>query len=101
MIINTFDDKTKAIISPEKFYGEKEKMCDICIITFSNNVMNNILKTFRCEKIAEIVSANGAIPIYRLNYNGKEIAFYMTMISSTGAGTCIEEARCLIGLKNM
>lgn len=99
MIVNTFDDKTEAIISPEKFYTKKEKLCDICIVTFSNIVIENILKTFKCEKIAQMVSANGSIPFYKLNYKGKEIAFYMTMISSTGAGTCIEEARCLIGAK--
>lgn len=34
MIINAFDDKTEAIISPEKFYGKSEKICDTCIITF-------------------------------------------------------------------
>lgn len=99
MIMDTFDDKTEAIISPENFYGEKEKICDICIITFSNIVMSNILKTFKCEKIAEMVSVGGTIPFYRLNYKGKDIVFYMTMISSTGAGTCIEEARSLIGAK--
>lgn len=99
MITNTFDDKTEAIISPENFYEKKEKACETCIVTFSNVVVENILQTFRCEKIDDIMSANGLIPIYKLNYKGKEIAFYMTMISSTGAGTCIEEARCLIGAK--
>lgn len=97
MIINTFDDKTEAIISPENIYGKKEKICDICIVTFSYSVIDNILRTFKCEKIAEMGSANGIIPFYKLNYKGKEIAFYMSMISSTGAGTCIEEAHCLIG----
>ncbi|MBE6087317.1 MAG: phosphorylase [Clostridium beijerinckii] len=99
MITNTFDDKTEAIIIPENFYEKKEKVCETCIVTFSNVVVENILQTFRCEKIDDIMSANGLIPIYKLNYKGKEIAFYMTMISSTGAGTCIEEARCLIGAK--
>lgn len=97
MIIHSFDDTTEAIISPEWFYGKVEKLCDVCIITFSNIVMSNILKSFRCEKIGEMGSVNGPIPFYKLNYKGKEIAFYMTLISSTGAGTCIEEARCLIG----
>lgn len=99
MITNTFDDKTEAIISPENFYGKKEKVCETCIITFSNVVIDNVLKTFRCEKIDDIMSSNCLIPLYKLNYKGKEVAFYMTMISSTGAGTCIEEARCLIGAK--
>jgi len=99
MIIHSFDDTTEAIISPDSFYRDEAKLCDVCIITFSNNVMINILNSFRCEKIAEMVTVNGPIPFYKLQYKGKEIVFYMTMISSTGAGTCIEEARCLIGAR--
>jgi len=97
MITSTFDDKTEAMFEPQNFYGSRKTVCDICIITFSETVIKNILQTFECEKIENIRSANGLLPIYKLNYKGKEIAFYMTMISSTGAGTCIEEAHCLIG----
>lgn len=47
--------------------------------------------------VAEIGSVNGGRPIYLLEYKGKKIAFYMTMISSAAAGACLEEARCLTG----
>jgi uridine phosphorylase len=97
MIHETFDNKTDAIITPEAFYGSRDKLCDTCIITFSNAVMESVLKKFDCTQIAEIYSANGNFPIYKFTYKGKEIAFYMSMISSVGAGTCIEDARCLIG----
>lgn len=97
MINTTFDDKTDAIINPESIYEPREKICDVCIVTFSSIVVENILKSFNCTQIAAISSVNGKIPIYQFNYKGKDFAFYMTMISSTGAGTCIEEARCLIG----
>ncbi len=97
MITDTFDMTTEAIISPEKFYGISNTLCDICIITFSNQIVAEILNQFPCEKIAEIQSANGSIPCFKLNYKGKDISFYMTMIGSAGAGTCIEETHCLIG----
>lgn len=97
MITETFDDRTKAIISPDSFYEKKDKICDICIVTFSNIVAENILKDFKCTQVAAISSANGNIPIFMFSYKGKEFAFYMTMMSSTGAGTCVEEAHCLIG----
>ena len=97
MITDSFDDKTEAIISPESFYGIVDKICDVCIVTFSNVVINNILKTFGCQKIADMGSVNGSIPFYKLNYRGKDIAFYMSMVTSAGAGTCIEEARHLMG----
>ncbi len=97
MITESFDDKTKAIINPDSCYGKRDKICDICIITFSNIVVGNILKEFNCTQVAAIASVNGNIPIFKFTYKGKEIAFYMTMLSSAGAGTCIEESHCLIG----
>ncbi|MDP4152304.1 MAG: nucleoside phosphorylase [Bacillota bacterium] len=99
MITDTFDVATEVIISPEKIYGTHKALCDICIITFSNQIIAKIINQFACVKIAEIKSANGSIPCYKLNYKGKDIAFYMTMIGSAGAGACIEETHCLIGAK--
>jgi len=99
MIIHTFDDKTGAILSPEKCCKKCEINCDICIVTFSEKLVSEILQKFSCNKIVEIISINGKFPIYILNYKGKEIAFYMTMISSTCAGTFLEEVYYLIGAK--
>jgi purine-nucleoside phosphorylase len=97
MITDTFDMTTEAIISPDKFYGTREALCDICIITFSHKIIAEILNRYECVKIAEMGTANGPIPCYKLNYKGINIAFYMTLIGSVGAGSCIEEIKCLIG----
>lgn len=97
MITDTFDKSTEAIISPEDFYGTHKALCDTCIVIFSNQIIAEILKQFACTKIAEMQTTNGPIPCYKMNYKGKEIAFYMTMIGSAGAGACIEESHCLIG----
>lgn len=97
MITDNFDITSEAIISPEKIYGTHKALCDTCIITFSNQIIDEILNQFACIKIAEIESANGFIPCYKLNYNGKDIAFYLTMIGSPAAGACLEEIHCLIG----
>lgn len=97
MITDTFDMNSEAIISPENFYGTHKALCDTCIVTFSDHIVTEILNQFECEKIAEIETANGPIPCYKLNYKGKEIVFYMTMIGSAAAGALIEESRCLIG----
>ena len=85
MITDTFDASTEAIISPEQLYGVQKTPCDVCIVTFSQQNVTDILATFSCEKIAQIESVNGAIPCYQMNYKGKEIAFYMTMVGSAGA----------------
>ncbi len=97
MITDAFDAATEAIISPEQLYGVQKTPCEVCIITFSQQNITDILNTFPCQIIAKIESVNGAIPCYQLNYKNKEIAFYMTMVGSAGAAACIEDARCLLG----
>lgn len=97
MITDTFDMTTEAIISPEKVYGTRKRLCDKCIVTFSNQIAAEIINESPCEKIAEMESANGAIPCYKLSYKGEDIAFYMTLIGSASAGACIEDIHCLTG----
>lgn len=99
MITDSFDDKSKPIITPEMVYGINEKICDICIITFSDAVIKNVLNSFNCAKVAEIKSVNGGFPIYTLDYKGKKIAFYMTMIGAACSGILVEEVNCLVGAK--
>lgn len=97
MITDTFDRITPAIISPDNFYGARAAVCDTCIVTFSNHIISEILNQFECTKTAEIESANGSIPCYKLNYKGKDIVFYMSIIGSAAAGALVEETHCLIG----
>mgnify|MGYP003296905011 CR=1 FL=1 len=97
MINTTFDGATKPLIIPESFYGKHEKKCDVCVITFSCKVIEWALANLSCEQVAEIGCCNGNRPIYITQWKGKKIAFYMTLVSSSGAATCIEEARCMIG----
>jgi uridine phosphorylase len=97
MIIDTFDINSEAILTPEKVNGAHKAQCDICIVTFSNQIVAEITRQFDCEQIAEIKSANGINPCYKLNYKGRDIAFYMTMIGSACAGACIEDTHVLIG----
>lgn len=97
MITDTFDRGGEEILTPEGVYGKREKVCDTCIITFSKMVVESIEEHFPCTRIAEIETVTGNIPIYKLSYQGREYGFYLTMISSAAAGTCLEEAQCLTG----
>ncbi len=100
MIHETFDDKTKPLLTPEAVYGKHEKICDVCVITFSCKVMEWALQHLNCEQAAEIGCCNGNRPIYLTEWKGKKIAFYMTLVSAPGAAACLEEAVCLTGCRN-
>ena len=84
MITDSFDNKTEPIFTLEDFYGERKKILDICIIIFSKEIYETVLTTYICTKIAEINAPNGVVPIYKFSSEGKEIAFYLSAIGSTG-----------------
>ena len=94
-IENSFDDKSEALITPEKFYGNHERIADICIVTFSHAVYDRVLKTYRCNKIANSGTANGKIPVYLIEE--KNVLFYLSPIGSAVSGTILDEVRCLTG----
>lgn len=94
-IEHSFDNKSEPLFSPENFYGKHEKIADICIATFSHAVHDKVIKNYRCVKVAYSGTANGRIPIYKLeDYN---LLFYMSPIGSASSGCIVDEVHCLTG----
>lgn len=84
MIIDSFDDKSDAIINPKR--KENAPEVDACIVTFSYIIEKYVLENFNCKKIAEFKVATGITPIYEIEYNNKKFAFYKTYV---GAPACV------------
>ena len=78
MIHNTLDLGSEPMLTPELLYGKHEKICDICIITFSQAAIEWALEHLECHEAAVIRSANGDRPIFVTDINGARIAFYLT-----------------------
>lgn len=99
MICDTLDLTSEPVLTPKLFYGVHEEIADICIVTFSHKVIEWAAASLDCRQVAEIGCINGNRPIYLTTIQGIRIAFYMTLVSSSGAATCLEEANCLTGAK--
>ena len=98
MITDSFDPKTRPLITPQNFYGKPQQhLVDICLVTFSQVISEAILSQFKCEKIAEVSFCNGSQPIYQFSYQGKTIAFYLSLIGSSSAAEMVIETNWLIG----
>lgn len=97
MITDCFDDKTEPVISLWDFYGEQKHLVETCLILFSQKIYQHLLDTFPSEKIGLIGACNGNIPIYRMNYKGKDIAFYLSGIGSAIAASECYEASWIVG----
>lgn len=97
MIIDSFDNKTKSLIKLEDFYGKKKHILDICLVIFSKDIYNYILENYKCEIIGNIMACNGEYHIYKFNYDGLELGFYLSMIGSTMASQFVIESNHIIG----
>lgn len=84
MIIDSFDDKSEAIINPHP--KENAPVVDACIVTFSYIIEKYVLENYDCKKIAQFKSVTGITPIYQIDYKGKKFAFYKTYV---GAPACV------------
>lgn len=97
MITDCFDDKTEPVISLRDFYGEQKHLVETCLILFSQKIYQHLLEAFPCEKIGLIGACNGNIPIYRMNYKGTDVAFYLSGIGSAAAASECYEASWIVG----
>ena len=99
MIIDCYDIETDPIISLGDFYGEPRQLIDVCLVIFSYEIYEHLLSTFACEKIGEIGACNGKVPIYKMNYKGKDVGFFLTGIGSAVASSFCYETSWITGAK--
>lgn len=97
MIIDCYDTQTEPIVNLKDFYGEPKHIVDVCLIIFSKEIHTHLLNTFECEEIGVLGACNGNISIYKMNYKGKDIAFYLTGIGSAVAAAFCYEASWVTG----
>ena len=97
MITDSFDIKTQPITNFHSFYGEQKHLADLCIVTYSKQILENALASFDCTKIAEICACNGDTPIYRFTHEGTEIGLYLSPMGSALAAQYCIESNWLIG----
>ncbi len=94
MIIDSFDDKSEAIINPKK--GNNRIIVDACIITFSYIVEKYVLEKYDCKKIGEFKFVTGFTPIYQIIFNNKKFAFYKTYVGAPSCTGSIEDATAIL-----
>jgi uridine phosphorylase len=89
-IIETFDDTTEEILKPSLIAKKVEGFPEIVIVTFNKKTLDVFLKNNNTE-IISTVKAGMEIPIYKTEYKGKKIAFYMTLVGGSATVGILEE----------
>lgn len=89
-IVNTFDDKSDAIINAESLIEKVEGFPETVVAVFSRKFVDLLSRLFPLKEISCFV-AGSVIPIYRFDYKGKSFAFYQTLIGGPGSAGLLEE----------
>lgn len=59
---------------------------EICVSTFSENIIQKFASLSNVKKIAALYTANGIIPVCKIRYKDRDIAFYLSRV---GAPACV------------
>lgn len=88
--MNTIFQRTNisepALFSPADTTNKIDNFPEICVSTFSESIIQKFSSLDSTEKIAELYTANGMIPVYKIRYKDTDIAFYLSRV---GAPACV------------
>jgi hypothetical protein len=96
-IVSSFDNESKSIIDLDDIFKAPNHIADICIVTFSIQVKEMVLKQYNCKHVGFTKTANGNIDVYSFIVNGKTILFYMSPIGSACAACVMHEIHYVTG----
>ena len=63
-IVSSFDNESKTIINLDDIFKAPNHIADICIVTFSIQVKEMVLKQYNCKHVGFTKTANGNIDVY-------------------------------------
>ncbi len=96
-IVDEFDKNGKPLFTPEHIYGKRDKIADVCIVTFHHRVLEKVLEEYSPIVAAKAATANGPVNIYIIESGGKRVLFYMSPIGAPAAGAILHETKVLTG----
>ncbi len=80
-----------ALFSPSDTTRRADDFPEICVSTFSENIIQKFSSLNTTEKIAELYTANGITPIYKIRYKNTAIAFYQSRVGAPACAAGFEE----------
>ena len=77
-VFENYDAARTAFINPGDCVKAQENFPEVCITTFSESIIEDFAKKNSAEKIAELYTANGVLPVYGIEYAGIRMAFFLS-----------------------
>ena len=100
MILNDFDECKVSTFDPNEVENVVPGFPKIGITCFSKKLIDRYVEIFNAEVISEIRNANGHFPVYKINYQGMDIALYMSLVGAPACTVQYEEVLAM-GLEKL
>ncbi len=86
-----FDPDVNAVINPTDAITHADGVPKHCVLPIYYKVMEKLLTDGRLEQVAAIETALGPLPIYRMDYEGSEVAVVHPGVAAPLAAAVMEE----------
>lgn len=87
--------ETTAFINPSDCIKPLPEFPEICITTFSQNIISEFVENNDTKIIANLYTANGPLPVYEVNYNDMSVGLFLSRV---GAPACVAGLEEVIAL---
>lgn len=90
-IFTHFYNESKAFLEPLDTTKPIPDFPELCVTTFSKNIIQKFAKIQGVKEIAALYSANGVLPVYEIHYAGNLIAFFLSRVGAPACAAGLEE----------
>lgn len=100
MLLTEFDECQDSTFNPSDVEKRIPGFPKVGITCFSKKLLDRYVEIFNGSMIAEISNANGKVPVYKIEYEGKEIALFMSRVGASACTVSYEEVLAM-GLEKL
>ena len=91
MLLEEFDKNKKAVFNPDTYSSKVDGCPELCVSFFSKLVMQEFVRLFNPEIMGHVENATAKFPVYKIKYNGSEIAVYQSPVGAPACVGCFED----------
>lgn len=90
-IFQKFSFNKNAFLNPSDITEKISGFPEVCITTFSENMIKDFVKNNPAKIIANLYSANGTIPVYEIKYADKKKGLFFSRVGASACAAGLEE----------
>ncbi len=90
-IFEHFSEEENALINPCDTTGRVDGFPKVCITTFSEGMIETFVRNNPVKIIANLYSANGAVPVYEVGYGEEKMGLFLSRVGAPACAAGLEE----------